>query len=464
MMDEPLVAAWRETADDGTIMTVVEVLAEVSQGGHALVVVDLSDSSPVASADLSRLRRLLASLPRGWAVKLTGLGGTSPSNDVQGDRATVGHVVDGVIDLPAVFMDTQVVGRARAAGSFLGPTVERFARSAGPTANRTLVGVVLTDGRLADVDPVRPPEGMRLVGIAPAAGGHDRRRWREVVGDHEFIGSDGDPVGVLRALAGCAFHGPCVVKIPCGTYRVQAGHDGSSPAGPPSTERQIRWDFSLGRLRLKFTGEVPTYLDIAGAGGAASRVQVPTAATVAGERPAPAAGELTDPLPTAVAAELLLAAGEAREILRRAGELAATRAGWFADDGTPTLVAPGSAMAAHLLDAAGRPAADAFLLIGSAELDAADGGSVALLVVPVRRGAPITFAVGSIGPEAKPLTVRQTWSVHFDNLEARWIVTTEQFGATQLPPRGSHAIPVAVCDCRKRRCDVFFSGAVGPNR
>ncbi len=106
MMDEPLVAAWRETADDGTIMTVVEVLAEVSQGGHVLVVVDLSDSSPVASADLSRLRRLLASLPRGWAVKLTGLGGTSPSNDVQGDRATVGHVVDGVIDLPAVFMDT----------------------------------------------------------------------------------------------------------------------------------------------------------------------------------------------------------------------------------------------------------------------------------------------------------------------------------------------------------------------
>lgn len=460
-MDEPIASAWRNAAADGAGVTLVEVSAEASRGGNVLVVIDLSDSSPVADTDLSRLRRLLASLPRGWAVELAGLSGTSPASGVRGDRATVGHVVDGVVDLQAVFMDTQVVGHTRVAGSFLGPTFEAFARSAGPVADQTRVGVVLTDGRLADVDPVRPPEGMRLVGIAPAAGGHDRHRWREVVGDHEFIGSDGDPVGAIRALAGCAFHGPCTVTIPCGTYRVQAGHDGTSPAGPPSTERQIRWDFSLGRLRLEFTGEVPAHLDVAGAGGAAARVAVPTAA---GEQPALGAGEPAGPTAAAMTAELLLAVEEAREILRRARELSAARAGWFAGDGTPTLVAPGSAVAAHLLDAAGRPAADAFLLIGSAEIDAADGGSVALILVPLRRAVPTAFAVGAIGPEAEPLTVRQTWSVHFDKLEARWIVTIDQLSAIQLPPRGSHAVPVDVCDCRERRCVVFFSGAVGPSR
>jgi hypothetical protein len=460
-MDEPLVTAWRETAGDGTVMTVIEVSAEASQGGHVLVVIDLSDSSPVANADLSRLRRLLASLPRGWAVELAGLGGPSPASGVRGDRVTVGHMVDGVVDLPAVFMDAHVVGRARAAGSFLSPTVEAFARSTGPTANRTLVGVVLTDGRLADVDPVRPPECMRLVGIAPAAGGHDRHRWRDVVGDHEFIGSDGDPVGALRALAGCAFHGPCTVTIPRGTYRLQAEYDGTSPAGSTSTERQIRWDFSLGRLRLEFTGEVPTHLDVAGAGGAAARVAVPT---VAGERPAPGAGEPAGPAATEVAAELLLTVEEARELLHRAGELSAARAGWFADDGTPTLVASGSAMAAHLLDAAGEPAADAFLLIGPAEAGDGDGHAGGLLVVPVHRDTPTRFAEGVIGSATKPLTVRQKWSLHFDNLEARWIVTIDQSAAIQLPPRGSHSIPVDVYDYRERRCVVFFSGPVGPGR
>jgi len=461
VMDEPIASAWRNAAADGAGVTLVEVSAEVSRSGLVLAVIDLSDSSPVVDGDLPRLRRLLSSLPRGWTVELAGLSGTLPASGVRGDRVTVGHVVDGVVDLLAVFMDPQVVGRMRAAGSFLGPTVEAFVQSAGPVADQTRVGVVLTDGRLADVDPVRLPGGMRLVGIAPAAGGHDRHRWREVVGDHEFIGSDGDPVGALRALAGCAFHGPCTVTIPCGTYRVQAGHDGTSPAGPPSTERQIRWDFSLGRLRLEFTGQVPAHLDVAGAGGAAARVVVPTAA---GEWSALGAAEPAGPTQMAMAAELLLAAEEAREILRRAGELSAARASWFADDGTPTLVPPGSAVAVHLLDATGRPAADAFLLIGSAEIDAADGGSVALLVVPVRRAAPTTFAVGAIGPEAEPLTVRQTWSVHFDNLEARWIVTIDRSAAIQLPPRGSHAVPVDVCDCRERRCVVFFSGNVGPSR
>lgn len=460
-MDEPIAIAWRNAAADGAGVTLVEVSAEASGGGLVLVVIDLSDSSPVADTDLFRLRRLLASLPRGWAVELAGLSGTSPAVGVRGDRMTVGHVVDGVVDLPTVFMETKFVARARAAGSFLGPTVEAFARSAGPVADQTRVGVVLTDGRLADVDPVRLPAGMRLVGIAPAAGGHDRHRWREVVGDHELIGSDGDPVGALRMRAGCAFYGPCTVTIPSGTYRVQAGHDGTSSAGPTSTDRQIHWDFSLGRLRLEFTGQVPAHLDVVGAGGAAARVAVPRAAA---KQPALGAGQPAGPAQTAMAAELLLEVEEAREVLRRAGELSAARTGWFADDGTPTLVAPGSALAAHLLDSAGRPAADAFLLIGSAEIDAADGGSVALLVVPVRRAVPTTFAVGTIGPETEPLTVRQTWSVHFDNLEARWIVTIEQLGAIQLPPRGSHALPVNVCDCRKRRCDVFFSGAVATGR
>ena len=460
-MDEPIASASRNAAADGAEVTLVEVSAEASRGGLVLVVIDLSDSSPVADSDLSRLRRLLAALPRGWAVELAGLGGTSPAGGVRADCTTIGHVVDGVVDLPAVFMDAEVVGRARAAGSFLGPTVEAFAHSAGPMTDRTLIGVVLTDGRLVDVDPVRPPEGMRLVGIAPAAGGHDRHRWREVVGDHQFIGSDGDPVGALRALAGCAFHGPCTVTIPCGTYRLQAGHDGTSSAGPTSTERQIRWDFSLGRLRLEFTGEVPAHLDVAGAGSATARVTVPT---VAGERPAPGAGEPAGPTATAIAAELLLTVEEARDILRRAAELSAARAGWFANDGTPTLVAPGSAMAAHLLDAAGQPAADAFLLIGPEDVDDGDGHASGLLVVPVHRAAPTRFAEGVIGSAAKPLTVRQKWSLHFDNLEARWIVTIDQSAAIQLPPRGSHTVPVDVCDCQEKRWVVFFSGPVGPSR
>jgi hypothetical protein len=186
--------------------------------------------------------------------------------------------------------------------------------------------------------------------------------------------------------------------------------------------------------------------------------------TAAGERPAPGAGEPAGPTATAIAAELLLTVEEAREVLRLAGELATARAGWFADDGTPTLVAPGGAMATHLLDAAGQPAADAFLLIGPEDVDDGDGHASGLLVVPVHRAAPTRFAEGVIGSAAKPLTVRQKWSLHFDNLEARWIVTIDQSAAIQLPPRGSHAVSVDVCDYRERRCVVFFSGPVGPSR
>jgi hypothetical protein len=121
-------------------------------------------------------------------------------------------------------------------------------------------------------------------------------------------------------------------------------------------------------------------------------------------------------------------------------------------------------MAAHLLDAAGQPAADAFLLIGPAEVGDGDGHAGGLLVVPVHRTAPTRFAEGVIGPAAKPLTVRQKWSLHFDNLEARWIVTIDQSAAIQLPPRGSHTVPVDVCDCQEKRWVVFFSGPVGPSR
>lgn len=461
-MDELVVTAWRETTGDRTVMTVVEVSAEVSRCGHVLVVVDLSDSSPVANADLSRLRRLLASLPRGWTVAVAGLGGIAPTVPTQGAGFTVGDIVDGVVDLAAAFTAANVVNCARAAGSFLAPTLDSFARAAGGATDRAVVGVILTDGRLVDVDPVHLPEGMRLLGLAPDAGGQDRHRWREVVGEHELIGSDGDPVGALRLLAGCAFHGPCTVTISGGTYRVQAGHDGESAAGPVSTERHLRWDFSLTRLRLEFTGaEVPVHLDVAGAGGAIARVAVPQ---VDGERPPRGSMESAGHEPAVMAVEILLAVDEAREILRRAGELSANHVGWFADDGTPTLVAPGSAMAAHLLDATGRPAADAFLLIGPAESGDGDEHAGALLVVPVHRAAPTRFAEGVIGPAAKPLTVRQKWSLRFDNLEARWIVTIDRSAAIQLPPRGSHAVPVDVCDCQDRRCVVFFSGPVGPSR
>ncbi len=103
-MDEPIASASRNAAADGAEVTLVEVSAEASCGGLVLVVIDLSDSSPVADSDLSRLRRLLASLPRGWTVELAGLGGTSPARGVRADRTTVGHIVDGVVDLPAVFM------------------------------------------------------------------------------------------------------------------------------------------------------------------------------------------------------------------------------------------------------------------------------------------------------------------------------------------------------------------------
>lgn len=453
--------AWRETTAAGAVVTVVEVSAEASRDGDVLVVIDLSDSSPVDEGDLSRLRRLLAALPRGWTVALSGLGATSPAVAARGDRVTIGDVVDGAADLAATFLDAKVVGRARRSGSFLEPTLDAFARAAVSATDRALVGIVVTDGRLTDIDPVRLPEGMRLVGIASGAGGHDRQRWREVVGDHEFIGNDGDPVGAVRALAGCAFHGPCTVTIPGGTYRVQAGPDGASGDRPASTERELRWDFSLGRLRLEFNGsDVPAHLDVAGAGRAVARVAVPAVAADPAPRPAAQSAAAT----VTAAAAVMLAVEEAHEILRRAGELASACAGWFADDGTPTLAAPGSAVATSLLDATGKPAADAFLLIGCVEIDAAEGGAVPFLVVPVHRTAPTCFAAGVIGPESAPLTVRQTWSVHFDNLEARWIVAVERATELQLLPRGSHVVPVEVLDRLGRRCEVFFSGAIRVGR
>lgn len=460
-MDAPIVTVRQGVDAKGAACVVVEVSVEVRRAGRLLLAVDLSDSSPVTEADVARLPRLLAPLPRTWRVSVSGLGtAAAAAAAARWAAPTVGDVVDGVVDLRKTLFAADVLAGERAAGSFLAPVLERFL-AAGEPADARLVAVVLTDGRLVDVDPVRVPEGMRVLGLGPDQGPTDRGRWSEIVPGSSFIDRDTerDAIGRLRAATGCGFHGPCVVVVPDGACRMRAAARSTPDDSPPTAERRRPWDFALqGPLVLEFVGAAPPdHLVVEGADGLEARLPLPQPAACAavetdrGPSPEPAAA------PDVV--EVVLGPDDARALLQRASELAEARTAWQAADGTLAIDPAGGAVASHVIDEAGRPRADSFVLIGRAPADepgAIDPG--ALLLIPARRDSRIDFPPAPAAPGGARFSAGARWSLHFDKRENRWMFSSADAPATPLPPRGSHLLPADVRDAAGVSYRVFFSG------
>lgn len=459
-MDEPI-ATVRQSADPkGNTGFLVEISVETRAAGVLLLAVDLSDSSTVTEADVARIPRLLTPLPRNWRVTVTGLGTAAAEVASRHDALTVGDVVDGVLDLRSLLFDAAVISRERSAGSFLSHAFDRFLAAVEPAETR-LVAVVVTDGKLVDVDPVRIPETMRVLGVAPDQGSVDRSRWSEIVPGAPFIGRDTerDAIGKLRAAAGCAFHGPCVVIIPSGKYHVQAGDDGPGVDAASAGELRKPWDFSLrGRLALEFRGSgLPDHITVEGVAGVQARVLLPKPVQEAVTKAS--LGSEPEPLPAFEVLGLTLATEELTNLLRTARELAEARLAWQTSDGTLAIAPPGSMLASCLLDETGRPQADSYLLLAREQVD--DSGSTEsdnLLLIPLRRDSRICFSPGTTTPPFASFTAGTAWSLHFNKLENRWMFTSTDASHSPLPPRGSHALPVDMRDATGALFQAFFSG------
>lgn len=459
-MDAPTVTVLQTVDPKGVPCFTVEVAVEVRQSGSVLLVVDLSDSSQVTAAEIARLPRLLSPLPRTWGVQITGLGDAAFVAASRRGALTIGDVIDGVVNLGDTLFDPAVIARERAAGSFLSPALNRFVSSAAPETTR-LFALIVSDGRLADVDPVGLPGQMQVLGLTPDHGHPDVARWNGIVPGATLIGrdTDMDAIGALRSAAGCSFHGPCMVILPDGACRMRAANDAAAASQPPTTEKRRPWDFSLrGKLLLEFVGSnVPDHIVIEGADKASVRLALPKpSATRSRSEDAPRRPQTGSDHEVI---HLTLDPADAIAVVKKAHELAEARAPWQGVDGSLAIVRPDSSLAARLVDASQRPRADGFLLIAAGEEDLpTTAESRRVLLVPLTRGCRFEVPSSTDASPLAPCVAAAAWSFHFDNLENRWILGAANAAPAALPPKGSHGLPVDVRDDRGRSCHVFFSG------
>lgn len=458
-MDEPLVTLRQEVNAKGEASFIVDLTVETRCPGSLLLAVDLSDSSPVTEADVARLPRLLTPLPRNWRVTITGLGTAVAEAASRYVASTVGDVVDGAVDLRSIAFDAAVLSRERTAGSFLSHIVHKFLAAAEPGDAR-LVAIVLTDGKLVDVDPVCVPEKLRVLGLAPDQGATDRARWSELVPGAPLISRDTerDAIGKLRAAAGCAFHGPCVVEIPKGEYQVRLA-DGSTTGDTPRVSlSRWTWDFSLREhLVLEFVGlSPPDHLIVEGTDGVQARVPLPKPSEAGPAKTA--RGQSPEPTADSDIISVSLGTDELTDLLQTARELAESRSAWQTPDGELVLAPPGSILASHLFDDNGRPRADFYLLVAREQPAASKSNeSGDLLLIPLRRNSQIHFLPGAANPYFSSFAGGTSWSIHFDKLENRWMYAAINASVVPLPPRGSHALPVDMRDAEGRPGRVFFA-------
>lgn len=456
MSDGPEVSVCRCRSASGEAIVLVEIGVEGRQPGALALVIDLSDSSPVAASDLGRLPRLLGSLPRRWAVAITGLGQALSEAASRYEALTVGDLVDGVVDFVGLCLDTTVLSRERAAGSFAASAIRRCLNRFDLAFGHRVV-VVVTDAKWADIDPVRLPSEVRVLGVAPEQGTVDQSRWAEIIEGAPFLGRDsgGDTVGRVRAVVGCGFAGPCTITIPRGRYGIRGG-DGTKSIAPVTERSRLTWDFSLqGRLSLEFAGAVfPDFLLIEGSGGLEVRLPLPVPeASVEPEVKAVTGGNGStsqDVMRIALSREELV------ECANKVRELAEARQGWRSADGHLAVCGPHSALSRWLVDEHCQSRSDAFVLIVPEHAQRDEAPEVFL--VAVSRESKLHFD-GDSG-ETIPVFANGSWCLYFNKLENRWMYSLAGCPPVALAPRGSHSIPVVMSDRERRVCGVFFSGTL----
>jgi len=449
-----------EKAGEADECLVLEVGVAVSADGLLLLVADLSDSCTITDEDLQRVARLMQPIPREWQVRF-GVVSSSDTSENSSKAVTVGDLVDGVVDLRAVFLPTERVRKARCSGSFLGPTLDGClaAAKADELYDRVVV-VVLTDGMLTDFDPITLPDRVTVLGIGPANMKVDGTRWHGILPYSRLLATQ-DPgvTALLRSLAGCSLYGPCTIGIPCGTYRLKPVHEARSTESTTRSERSQAWDFSLGKARLEFSRCVnptyPVHVTIRGLDDTEVQLAVSVETITTAPQSAPQVPAATRTPVSLVTTTRALAASLTHAI----EQAVSARHSWQLADGSLGIPLPPETRIVGVIDLQGRPQGDAIvIIIPDMSVDGSADDEVPVLISAVHRNA--LWELDSLA-QAVPngaFHSPEKLSLRYHKLDARWIFQAGTGAVETLPPRGCRQLAVDVTDRLGRKCKMFFSG------
>lgn len=446
--DRPVARQRVESTPRGDVLVVeLSVIAAADCG--VAIVVDMSDSCDVSVHDFRRLRKLLQVVPREWRVCL---GGTAASAPVAG--ATVGDIVDGVVDLEKLYLGADSVRRGRVGGSFLFEMLRRMEFDQWSLARSSTLLLVLTDGRLHDLGRLTLPPTTRCIGLAIGSGEAATSRWQEILPDNELLESSRpDLVAVIRDHAGCTFLGPCTIEIPGAEYRVRALVDAHLTQEIACRGGPSRWDFSTGSARveipLPFPGQLQT-ISIRSAAGSVENIAVDVASGCANTDVAPSTtGAVTR------AHAVSISSADAKSLMSRLCELVSARRTWQDDEQKLLIPHPSEALQGNVTPD-GRPRCDALVVVVPSD-DAGAAASHAAIWVPIRRDERVDLASCLRAAGGGSMSVTSAVQLSYHRLEARWFMQSTS-GAVALSPRGGLELDLDVSSSEGIRYRVFFSG------
>lgn len=459
MSERPELKAHFESTPTGTSTLSLEISIVGESRGAVAILVDLSDSADITDQDLLRLRRLLQSLPRQWTVILDSLGPALPGCPT----TNVADIVDGVLDLPGLFLRQESLRQQRRTGSFLGPALHRsLDNPCFRDAERQIV-LVMTDGHLHDIEPLANSRSWTIVGLGLARGTANAERWHKVVPGAEHLTPERTDAGKrVRDLAGIRFCDNCRVDVPGVAFNYRAAHDCSTTPAKELVNGPIDWAFGLGNLLFEIPladgHPVPTHVTIREEGGA--EVSLPV--NVTGTTPhSPAAGDAVTPVATHGID--VVPANQARVLAAHLKDLVERKRGWQDESGSlhgsvttlPTL--------ASWLDGSGEPSCDGMLLV-IPPIPEQDGGEIPILSIALHGNRENIFTAGSVLGSTQAFGCDVTHEFSFHRLDARWVFRVASTPPKYLPPRSSIVIADSSWRCSGDRCEVFFSGPLRLSR
>lgn len=240
----------------GTGETLVQMTATPAAVGDAVLAIlyDLSDSSDATARLVGRIRGLLTGWPRDIRLWAYALGDDKPLPAVA--AGTVGHLLDGALDLLAPFNDTRLIERHRCRGSFLEPTVAALAERSAAECVGVVHAVLIGDGQLTDFAPITIPPSIDLLAMVDdeIAAGRARARWREVAADAPLLSFNDHALEhwfVSRRSRTTSHRWVRVTTVPqSGVSRL----DARLPARALPSD-WFEWDLRQGSLRLVVNSE-----------------------------------------------------------------------------------------------------------------------------------------------------------------------------------------------------------------
>ena len=453
MSEHPELKVRFDPTPDGATRLALEVSILGESQGVVVILVDLSDSVDVTDQDFLRLRRLLQSLPRNWSVILDSLGPALPDCPT----ANVADIVDGVIDLPGLFLRQDALRQQRHTGSFLGPALRRSLDHPCFRDAKRRVLLVITDGRLHDIEPLASDQILTTIGLGLSRGTFSADRWQKVVPGAKHLTPDRTDAGkVVRDSAGIRFYGNCRIDVPGVAFRYRAAHDCSTTPAKELVNGPIDWVFGLGNLLLEIPvaiGQpIPEAVTIREEGGAEVSIPVKVAGTA---QEAPASSEVVVPV---VASGIdVLPAPQARVLAVFLQDLAERKRSWKEDDGSLPTVVKALPTPASWLSGSGHPSCDGLLLV-IPPIPEQDSVEIPILAIGLHGNRDNVFAAGTVLGSDHTFDCDTTHEFSFNRLDARWIFRGVSTPSKSLPPRSSIVMTDSFWRCREERCQVFFSG------